>query len=177
MWEGICMDITYFESPGEQNTERVLDIVKKRCEDLGITYVLVPSVRGVSAEKALDKFENTEITLFFVGIDPAKFSTDTRTRIERSGFKLVFYKQVSYAYPDEAKNAFRRFGQGTKVAVELALIAAHEEVVPTDMEVVSLGGTGKGHDTALVILPAKSDNFNDLEVREVLCKPRRIKIN
>lgn len=33
---GVCMDITYFESPGEQNTERVLDIVKKRCEDLGI---------------------------------------------------------------------------------------------------------------------------------------------
>jgi hypothetical protein len=171
------MDITYFESPGEQNTERVLDIVKKRCEDLGITHVLVPSVRGISAEKAMDKFENTGITLFFVGIDPAKFSTDTRARIERSGLKLVFYKQVNYAYPDDMKNAFRRFGQGTKVAVELTLIAAQEEAVPVDAEVISLGGTGKGHDTALIILPAKSSNFNDLEVREVLCKPRRIKID
>ena len=116
------MDITYFESPGEQNTESVLGIVKKRCEDLGIKYVLVPSVRGISAEKSMDKFENTEVTLFFVGIDPAKFSTETQKRIEQSGFKLVFYKQIDYAYPDEMKNAFRRFGQGTKVAVELALI-------------------------------------------------------
>jgi len=170
------MDTTYFESPGEQNTESVLGIVKKRCEDLGIKYVLVPSVRGISAEKSMDKFENTEVTLFFVGIDPAKFSTETQKRIEQSGFKLVFYKQIDYAYPDEMKNAFRRFGQGTKVAVELALIAAHEEVAPIGTEVVSLGGTGKGLDTALTILPARSDKFDDLEVREVLCKPRRTKI-
>jgi len=170
------MDITYFESPGEQNTENVLGIVKKRCEDLGIKYVLVPSVRGISAEKAMDKFENTGITLFFVAIDPAKFSTETQKRIERSGFKLVFYKQIDYAYPDEMKNAFRRFGQGTKVAVELALIAAQEKVMPIGTEVLSLGGTGKGLDTALTILPARSDKFDDLEVREVLCKPRRTKI-
>ena len=170
------MDVTYFESPGEQNTDSVLSISKKRCEDLGIKDVLVPSVRGLAAEKSMDKFKNTEFTLFFVGVDPAKFSTETKKRIEQSGFKLVFYKQIDYTYPDDMKNALRRFGQGTKVAVELALIAAREEVTPKGTEVVSLGGTGKGLDTALTILPARSDKFDNLEVREVLCKPRRTKI-
>jgi hypothetical protein len=165
--------ITYFEAPGEENTATVLSIAKERAKELGINHILIPSVRGTSAEKALDFFADTSLTLFFVGTDPARFSPEVKQRIEATGFKLAFYKEVDYQYPDEVKNAFRRFGQGTKVAVELTLIAAQEEVVEGGGEVIALGGSAKGYDTALVLNPATSDEFYELEIREILCKPRK----
>ena len=69
----------------------------------------------------------------------------------------------------------RRFGQGTKVAVELSLIAAQEDIVESGAEVVALGGSSKWFDTALVIKAATSDEFYELEIREILCKPRKTK--
>jgi len=168
--------ITYFDEPGEESTAVVLGIAEERARELSIEYMLIPSVRGASAEKALDFFWNTNLTLFFVGTDPARFARETEKRITDSGFKLAFYKHVDYQYPDAVKNAFRRFGQGTKVAVEVTLIAAQEEVVESGTEVVALGGSGKGLDTALVIMAARSDEFSELEIREILCKPRKIKM-
>ena len=167
--------ITYFDEPGEENTAVVLGIAEERARELSIKCMLVPSVRGASAEKALDFFWNTDLMLFFVGTDPARFAPETEKHITDSGFKLAFYKQVDYHYPDDVKNAFRRFGQGTKVAVEITLIAAQEEVVKPGTEVVALGGSGEGLDTALVIMAARSDEFSELEIREILCKPRKIK--
>ncbi|HYA33719.1 MAG TPA: hypothetical protein VEG65_06980 [Candidatus Bathyarchaeia archaeon] len=167
--------ITYFDDPGEENTAAVLKIARERAKELGINHILIPSVRGTSAEKALDFFTDTTFTLFFVGTDPARFSPETKQKIEGKGFKLAFYKQVDYQYPDDVKNAFRRFGQGTKVAVELTLIAAQEEIVEPGMEVVALGGSAKGYDTALVLKAATSDEFYELEISEILCKPRKTK--
>jgi hypothetical protein len=167
--------IIYFDAPGEENTMVVLSSAKDRAIELGIKHVFIPSVRGASAEKALDFFASTDLTLFFVGTDPARFSQETEKRIADAGFKLVFYKQVDYQYPDEVKNAFRRFGQGTKVAVELTLIAAQEEIVELGTEVVALGGSTKGLDTALVLKASTSDEFYELEIREILCKPRKTK--
>ncbi|MGZ4906523.1 MAG: hypothetical protein ACXVIF_08035 [Halobacteriota archaeon] len=167
--------ITYFDVPGEENTNAVLAIAQNRARELSTKHILVPSKRGISAERALNFFSSVDVTLFFVGTDPASFSPEIKKRIEDAGFRLVFYKQVDYHYPDEVKNAFRRFGQGTKVAVEVTLIAAQEEVVDQGAEVIALGGTAKGVDTALVIKAATSDEFAELEVREILCKPRNIR--
>jgi len=167
--------ITYFDTPGEENTAAVLSIARERANELGISQILIPSVRGVSAEKALDFFATDNLTLFFVGTDPTRFSPETKKRIEGTGFKLVFYKDVDYQYPDEVKNAFRRFGQGTKVAVELTLIASQVEIVESGAEVVALGGSAKGLDTALVIKAVTSDEFYELEIFEILCKPRKTK--
>jgi hypothetical protein len=51
-------------------------------------------------------------------------------------------------------------------------MACDAGLVRTDEDVISMGGTGKGVDTALVIRPANSYHFFDLKVREVICKPR-----
>jgi hypothetical protein len=68
----------------------------------------------------------------------------------------------------------RTFGQGTKVAIELSLMAADAGLVRTDEDVISIGGTGKGADSALLLQPANSANFFDLKVKEVICKPAMI---
>ena len=66
----------------------------------------------------------------------------------------------------------RRLGEGVKVAVEVSVMAADAGLVPTDREIVALGGTGGGPDVALVLQAAHMKNFFDLDIREILCKPR-----
>ncbi|HAH06858.1 MAG TPA: hypothetical protein DCM05_10085 [Elusimicrobia bacterium] len=67
---------------------------------------------------------------------------------------------------------FYTLGQGFKVAVEVALMAADQGVLPLKKEALALGGTGEGADTALVLEPACSSKFFDLRIREIVCKPR-----
>ena len=66
-----------------------------------------------------------------------------------------------------------RFCQGMKVAVECALMAADAGLLNLSQEVLSIAGTGEGADTAIVIRPAYTRKFHDLEIREILAKPRR----
>ncbi len=39
-------------------------------------------------------------------------------------------------------------------------------------EVIAIGGTDRGADTAIVIKPAYARKFKDLQIREILAKPR-----
>ncbi len=59
----------------------------------------------------------------------------------------------------------------SKVAFEIAIMAADAGVVRTDEDVVSIGGTGRGADTAIVLAPVHTHNFFDIKVKEILCKP------
>ena len=63
------------------------------------------------------------------------------------------------------------FGQGTKVAVEVAIMAADGGTLSSEY-IVSIGGSGSGADAALILKPAHQNNFFDMRIREVVCKPR-----
>ena len=39
-------------------------------------------------------------------------------------------------------------------------------------DIISIGGSGGGADAALVLKPAHQNNFFDLRIREIICKPR-----
>jgi hypothetical protein len=58
-----------------------------------------------------------------------------------------------------------------KVACEVAVMAADAGLVRTDEDVIAIAGTGRGADTALVLRPVNSQDFFDLKVKEILCKP------
>ncbi len=66
----------------------------------------------------------------------------------------------------------KRFGEGTKVAVEISLAASDAGLISPHSEVISCGGSGRGLDTALVLRPAHAQDFFDLEILEIICKPR-----
>ena len=40
-------------------------------------------------------------------------------------------------------------------------------------DIVSIGGSGSGADAALILKPAHQNNFFDMRIREIVCKPRR----
>jgi hypothetical protein len=66
---------------------------------------------------------------------------------------------------------YRTLGEGTKVAVEIAVMALDAGLVPYGKDVIAIAGTGTGADTAIVIRPAHSRQFFDTRVREIICKP------
>ena len=59
-----------------------------------------------------------------------------------------------------------------KVAVECLLMAADAGLLDMGREIITIAGTGSGADTAIVCKPAYPRTFHELEIREVLAKPR-----
>ena len=90
-------------------------------------------------------------------------SATERTFENKYSAKLIPLNLVS--------DALRMLGQGMKVCVEISIMAAeHGFVTPRD-DVVVLGGSGKGADTAVVLQPAYAAEMFDLKIRQILCKP------
>lgn len=76
-------------------------------------------------------------------------------------------------YPGQVvAHALYMFSQGVKVAVEVAVMALDAGLIPYGQEVIAVGGTGRGADSALVLLPAHSRRFFETKVLELICKPR-----
>lgn len=182
---------SYFEKPGKRNTGAVLKAAGDSARALGITTVLVPSVSGKTALAARESLaKNIRVIAVthvagFEGPDIQEMSARTRRLLESKGVQVltaqhafggvgraVRNKLGTYQVDEIMAWTLRTFGQGTKVAVEIALMAADAGLVRTGEDVISLGGSGEGVDTALVVRPSNSSRFFDLKVREVVCKPR-----
>lgn len=160
------MNMTYFETEGKGNIDTMLALVNRTAEELGITHIVVASTSGFTAEKALDAFHELGVSLSVVGTERSRFSRDVLKTLEDEGHAVCFSREVPCDYPDTASPAFRRFSQGVKVAVQIAIIAAEAKLVSTEEDVVAIGKW----DTALIVKP--SDKFAELKVRELICMPR-----
>lgn len=178
-----------FDKPGPQNTDAVLKLARERGEALGIRTCIVASNRGRTAQKALNIMEGFRIisVTHCTGFREPNFQElpeEERARLEQSGVRVltaahafgalgraVRSKLNTYQVDEIVAYTLRIFGHGLKVAVEIALMAADAGLVPVGRPVLSVGGTGEGADTALVLLPANTHTFFDLKVREILCKP------
>jgi uncharacterized protein len=180
----------YFAESGSANTEKTLEIAKKRAEQLGIKTIVVASTSGETGVKAVKTFADYKVVVVthatgFPAPDVQELAPQNRTKIlEKGGMVLttthafggvgraIRRRFNTYQVDEIIAYTLRVFGQGTKVACEIALMAADAGLVRTDEEVISIGGTGSGADTALVIKPAHTHDFFELKVKEVLCKPR-----
>jgi len=180
----------YFTESGSANTEKTLKIVKKRAEELGIKTIVVASTSGETGLKAVKTFANYKVvvvthTTGFQSPDSQELTSQNRAKIlEKGGIILtathafggvgraVRRRFNTYQVDEIIAQTFRVFGQGTKVACEIVLMAADAGLIRTDEEVISIGGTARGADTALVVKPAHTQDFFEFRVKEVLCKPR-----
>ena len=59
-----------------------------------------------------------------------------------------------------------------KVAAEITIMAADAGLVRTDEEVIAIGGSSRGADTAIIVRPANASRFFELKIKEIICKPR-----
>ncbi len=185
------MEVTtvYFEKAGRQNTAEALRIARRRAEELGIRQVVLASTHGSTALAAAEAFRGLKVELIAVSISAAfapegwAMSPEERRRVEEQGVRLL---TVQHGLADGVAEAFfgagtpgtvmaetlRRFSQGLKVAVEVSIMAAEAGWIETGREIVALGGTDEGADTAVVLRPAFARRIKELAVCELLCKPR-----
>ena len=70
-------------------------------------------------------------------------------------------------------DTLRLFSQGTKVAVEIVMMACDAGLVESGKSVIGVGGSHKGANTALLIHSSNSLKFFDSRIREIIIKPSR----
>ncbi|MEM2904960.1 MAG: pyruvate kinase alpha/beta domain-containing protein, partial [Candidatus Bathyarchaeia archaeon] len=182
--------VVYFEKPGRSNTARTLKAAHERAEELGLRSVVVASTTGETGLEAARVFKGFNVVVVshvtgFAEPNVQQLTEERRAEIIAQGGKVV---TVTHAFGGAGRavrrkfgtvqadelmaNVLKLFGEGVKVAVEVALMAADAGLVRVDEEVVAIGGTGGGCDSALILSPANVHNLFDLRVHEVICKPR-----
>jgi hypothetical protein len=196
--------IVYFEEPGKKNTNEVFRIARARAEELGIKTILIASITGETAVKAMDAFKGFRVVVVthntgYLEPNMQQFSEENAKLVRSKGGILLTTTSAfgglsramgqssllppgaAYVIGDIVANSLRVFGQGMKVACEIAAMAADSGLVRTDEEVISIAGTNlglgetaRGADTAVVIQPANVNLFFQTQVKEILCKPREL---
>jgi hypothetical protein len=187
--------IVYFEKPGgDANTSKTLALAKQRANELGIKTIVVASTVGKTAVKAVGVFKGCKVIVVthvtgFREPNTQEFTEDNRKIVEEKGGIILttahalggIHRSLSpagmppaptSAIGDIVAMTLRMFGQGMKVACEIAAMSADAGLVRTDEEVISIGGTGRGADTALVLQADYVHHFFNLKVKEIICKPR-----
>ncbi len=178
----------YWTQKGESNTQDTINAAVKRMQELNIRHVVVASNSGSTALK-LDGYGlevvcvTHHVGFSAPGID--EMSKGSRKELEGKGFKLLttthllagvdraIRNKFQGVYPAEIiASALRILGQGYKVCVEISSMALDAGLIPHGAEIMTIGGSGKGADTACVVLPAHSNHFFDTQVKEIICMPR-----
>jgi hypothetical protein len=181
---------TYFETPGKDNTDAVFAIVNQRIKELGIKTVVIASTGGDMAVKAVDTLKGVKVVAVahstgFTQPNAQQFSEANKKYVESKGgvvfigthlftglSQLMRKKFNTIIIGDIIAYTLRLFGQGMKVVCEISSMAADAGLVRTDEDIIVIAGTGRGADTAVVLQAAHSQDFFDMKVKEILCKPR-----
>lgn len=186
----VVVEAVYFDTPGPENTTRTLEIAKHRADELGLSTVLVASTWGETGVLAAQMFKDQKVIVVshatgFSEPNTQELTDENRALIEDAGAtvltcqhafggvnRAVRRKLGTYLTDEIIAYTLRAFGQGTKVCAEIALMAADAGLVSVGDPCVAVAGTGKGADTAVVLLPVNAQDFFDLRIMEILAKPR-----
>lgn len=191
MSDSYTTDCLYFMRPGPKNTEALLKHAAKRAAELDIKKIVVASGTGRTAHAALEAFDTARHEIIVVSQvtgfsqpDVQKLSEETRADLEAKGAKIITAahafggvgrgvrnKLGPYQVDEIMAFTLRMLGQGTKVSVEISYMAADRGWVSTDEDIIAIGGTGSGADTAVVIRPQPSHHGLELKVKEIIAKP------
>jgi uncharacterized protein len=181
-----------FETGGEHNTDATLHVAAERAQVLGIRQIVVASSHGFTARKAHEVFAPLGIEVIAVTLCHSfesqgwPMTPDEKQELVTLGVRIhtgihalgdgvgsaFSDKHGGRTIPEIVRDTLYRFSQGMKVAVECLLMAADAGLLDMSREIITIAGTGGGADTAIVCKPAYPRTFFDLEIREVLAKPR-----
>jgi hypothetical protein len=191
MSKGIENKVFYFDKKGSVNTNKTLDIALVCCKEHDIKKIVIASSTGETAIKLYEKAGNS------VEIISVTYSAGSRFREEVEGFEknrdsliakdirivrgLHALSGVERGFEGKYKSGFiplnlvsdtlRMFSQGVKVCVEISIMAAEHGFIAPDEDIVAVGGSGKGADTAVVIRPAFAASFFETKIKALLCMP------
>jgi hypothetical protein len=176
--------IVYFEKPGKGNTAEVIRLVKERAQARGINRFVVASTRGATAGDFLEAVTGTGHRLVIVPwqfgfkgeVQPFPQELITKLKAENHQVHfgtMLFHTSEFYgaSTPQAMANLLRTFGQGTKVCLEILLMACDGGCIGIGEKVIAVAGTGSGADTAVVATAAPTNRLSALRIHEIICKP------
>ena len=181
--------ITYFDKPGVDNTDEVMQIAQKRADELGIKTIVVATTSGRTAVRATEVFKGLKVVAVThsTGLrqpDVQELTEENRQKITANGGIILtathLFRGISGAMLKKfnmhetgaiVADTLRMLGQGMKVVVEISVMAADAGLVRTDEDIIVVAGTGGGADYAVVLRPVHSNDFFDMKIKEILCKP------
>lgn len=181
----------YFHRGGSANTASTLKLAIKYAEGLKIKHLVIASTTGTTALRLLQLAPPSNLNIICVThhsgfAQPGKteFSSTVETKLKAVGIPVLkathFFAGLDRAIrlkfggiaPAEiVAHTYRTLGEGVKVAVEISIMAMDAGLIPYGRDIISIGGTNKGADTALVIQPAHSHRFFDTRIKQIICKP------
>ena len=180
----------FFDRPGSDNTTPTLSLAKRRADELGVETILVATTRGETGVQAARLFQGYDVVVVshsagFGGSNTQELTPENRSAIEQAGGtvltcqhafggvnRAVRRKWGTYQLDEIIAQTLRTFGEGTKVCFEMALMAADAGLVKVGEPCVAIAGTGRGADTAMVLIPANAQDAFDVRIMEILAKPR-----
>jgi hypothetical protein len=164
-------------------------LARERATALGINSFLVATTTGASGARAAQLIEGKNLIVVthstgFRQPDVQELTHENRAIIEKASAKIftgahifggvnraIRLKLDTYQVDEIIAYTLRIFGQGMKVALEIAMMSADAGLVRTDKPVVCIAGTNRGADTAMVLVPSHTQTFFDIKVVELICMP------
>jgi hypothetical protein len=181
--------VVYFTESGPANTDEVLRIARQSADELGIKTIVVASNTGNTGVKAVNVFKGCKVVVVthsygYREPNTSEFDENNRKPIEESGGAILTTAHTFMGGSRALKNKYnmagpmdimadvlRFIGAGTKVACEISIMAADSGLVKSGEDVIAIGGSHRGADTAVVLTPANSHRLFDIKIKEILCKP------
>ncbi|MEG0314614.1 MAG: pyruvate kinase alpha/beta domain-containing protein [Erysipelotrichaceae bacterium] len=178
----------YFIKEGVENTQQTIELGIRTAIDRNIKTLVIATTSGYVVD-FIPKDTNLNIvfvtTAYGSKLDNAcELADDKRDAIKANGYHLVCaahalsgaQRGISKKYGgisdiEIIANTLRMFSQGTKVCVEIAAMAADAGEINVNEQVVVMGGSSHGLDTALILRPMYSAKILLTKIDEIVCKP------
>lgn len=178
----------YFDAPGKENTQKTIEIAVQAIQEYGIRHVVLATSTGYTAQcfPVLEGVKVVCIPHAYGFKEPGKneLSEETIGQLRDKGFHVFACSHALSGAERSLSGKFggvgpveiiahtlRFFGQGMKVCVEIATMAADGGLIPPNTPILSIGGTGRGADTAVIMRAAHANHLLDTKIDRILCKP------
>ena len=181
-----------FEKPGTENTEKALELALTVAKERDLDVVLA-TTGGGTVPVALELAKKLDYTGRIVAVthvfgsrekgknilEPEKMQafrdagvTVVTAAHALSGAERGLSRKFSGIYPVEiVANTLKMFGQGTKVCVEIAMMALDNGAIDYGKQIIAVGGTCWGADTVCRLTPEYTADLMGTRIHEFLCKP------
>lgn len=178
----------YFKTKGPENTQKTIELAISTAKQRNIKHIVVATTAGETAKlfKNIEGINVVAVTHAYGSKENGKniLPEEVREELVNSGIKVLTTTHVlsgaergisrkfgGISPVEIIANTLKIFGQGTKVVVEVAVMALDAGLIPFGEDIIAIGGSGKGADTALILTPAHANNIFDTRINEVICKP------
>jgi hypothetical protein len=192
----------YFKKAGSKYITEVLKIAKDKADQLSIKNIVLSSTTGKTGVKASEVFRGYNLVVVTLqtgyrsvgekrpfnvrGPNVQPLTKENRKKIIENGGKILTCVSPFSGVEEAVRRKFgttnvgyiaadilRIWGDGMKVACEVSMMAADAGFIRTDEDAIAMGGTTFGVDTAILLRPVNTHKFFDLDIKEILCRPRK----